>query len=281
MPVIHQRIIAAIDALAAELLEFSHAIHAHPEVAFKEEYACGLLRETLQHHGLAASTGVYGLETSLEMRFLPGAGPHGRAARRIRCVTGGRPCVRAQCDRDGVAGRDAGAACGGGAAAGYREAHRHAGRGNGRRQGTDGTRRGFRGHRRRADDPPGRGQPAGHAHHWRGRGQSDLPRSRGACLCAAAPGHQCAGCAGAGLPGHRQPAPAHPGQRTHPRHHHRRREGAEHRAGARRRLFLRARGHCAGAGCPEGPRAGAASRRAPAPRAASSTSSGTTWTTWT
>ena len=75
MPVIHQRIIAAIDALAAELVEFSHAIHAHPEVAFKEEYACGLLRETLQHHGLAASTGVYGLETSLECAFSRAPGP--------------------------------------------------------------------------------------------------------------------------------------------------------------------------------------------------------------
>lgn len=75
MPDIHQRIIAAIEALSAELVEFSHAIHAHPEVAFKEEYACGLLRETLQRHGLTASTGVYGLETSLESAFSGPPGP--------------------------------------------------------------------------------------------------------------------------------------------------------------------------------------------------------------
>ena len=47
MPDIHERIIAEIDALADELVEFSHAIHAHPEVSFQEHYACGLLRDIL------------------------------------------------------------------------------------------------------------------------------------------------------------------------------------------------------------------------------------------
>lgn len=75
MPDIHQRIIAAIDALAAELLGFSRAIHAHPEVAFEEKYACGLLRDTLARHGLPVSTGVYGLETSLESAISGAPGP--------------------------------------------------------------------------------------------------------------------------------------------------------------------------------------------------------------
>lgn len=72
---IHQRIIAAIDALADELVEFSRAIHAHPEVSFKEEYACGLLHDTLVRHGLTASTGVYGLDTALESAFSGSPGP--------------------------------------------------------------------------------------------------------------------------------------------------------------------------------------------------------------
>lgn len=75
MPDIHQRIVAAIDALAAELLEFSHAIHANPEPSFKERFACTLLRDTLSRHGLAVTTGVYGLETSLESAFSRVPGP--------------------------------------------------------------------------------------------------------------------------------------------------------------------------------------------------------------
>jgi amidohydrolase len=72
---IHERILAVIDGLSGELLEFSHAIHAHPEVAFQERFACELLRDTLVRHGLPVSTGVYTLETSLESAFsgVPGA----------------------------------------------------------------------------------------------------------------------------------------------------------------------------------------------------------------
>jgi amidohydrolase len=75
MPDIHERIIAEIDALADELVEFSHAIHAHPEVSFQEHYACGLLRDILVRHGLPVSTGGYGLETSLESSFSGVPGP--------------------------------------------------------------------------------------------------------------------------------------------------------------------------------------------------------------
>jgi amidohydrolase len=75
MSAVHQRITQAIDALADQLLEFSHAIHAHPELSFQERYACGLMREVLERHGLAVSIGGYGLETALECAFSGPPGP--------------------------------------------------------------------------------------------------------------------------------------------------------------------------------------------------------------
>ena len=144
MPDIHQRIVAAIDALAAELLEFSHAIHANPEPSFKERFACTLLRDTLSRHGLAVTTGVYGLETSLESAFSRAPGPTVALLAEYDALPG----LGHACGHNVIATASLGAMLGLHAVAeqlhGYREAHRHAGRGNGRRQGTDGTRRGFR-----------------------------------------------------------------------------------------------------------------------------------------
>ena len=39
-----------IDRHASALLEVSHAIHANPELAFKEYEASALLTRTLEHH---------------------------------------------------------------------------------------------------------------------------------------------------------------------------------------------------------------------------------------
>lgn len=72
---LNQAITAAIDAAANELLEISHAIHAHPELAFQERYACGRLRDSLTGHGLPVRTDVYTLETALESEFTGGSGP--------------------------------------------------------------------------------------------------------------------------------------------------------------------------------------------------------------
>jgi amidohydrolase len=72
---INQQIIAAIDGIADELIEVSHAIHAHPELAFQEHFACGLLSDTLSSHGLPVSTGVYTLETAFESAFSSAHGP--------------------------------------------------------------------------------------------------------------------------------------------------------------------------------------------------------------
>ena len=49
--------IAHIDAKADTLLSVSHDIHAHPELAFKEHHACGLLCDTLDAEGLPAAAG--------------------------------------------------------------------------------------------------------------------------------------------------------------------------------------------------------------------------------
>ena len=70
-----QSIVAAIDAVAEELVAVSHAIHERPELAFQERFACGLLRDTVAAHGLPVSTGVYTLETALESEFTGGPGP--------------------------------------------------------------------------------------------------------------------------------------------------------------------------------------------------------------
>lgn len=72
---LHQRIHAAVDTLAAELVEFSHTIHAHPELAFQERFARDLLSELLARHGLPATIGVYGQDTALQSTFSGAPGP--------------------------------------------------------------------------------------------------------------------------------------------------------------------------------------------------------------
>ena len=61
-----------IDALAQSLIEVSHDIHAHPELAFNERHASGLLCDSLASAGLPVRRSVYGLETAFESEF---AGP--------------------------------------------------------------------------------------------------------------------------------------------------------------------------------------------------------------
>lgn len=72
---IRQTIVDRIDALAAELIEVSHAIHARPELAFQEHFACGLLGDTAERFGLPVRRHVFTLETAFETSFGTGAGP--------------------------------------------------------------------------------------------------------------------------------------------------------------------------------------------------------------
>src|SRR5512139_2814693 len=74
-----QQAVAAVDRLADTLLAISHDIHAHPELAFREQRAADLLTRTLRDAGLAPRAGVYGLETAFEAEFA-GARPGKRVA---------------------------------------------------------------------------------------------------------------------------------------------------------------------------------------------------------
>jgi amidohydrolase len=59
-------IVERIDDLSETLLAVSHDIHAHPELAFQEHRAAGLICDTLDNHDLPAERGVFTLETAFE-----------------------------------------------------------------------------------------------------------------------------------------------------------------------------------------------------------------------
>ena len=63
---IHSSITQRIDEVADTLLSTSHAIHAQPELAFKEFFACETLTQVLEEHDINAEKAVYSLETSFE-----------------------------------------------------------------------------------------------------------------------------------------------------------------------------------------------------------------------
>jgi amidohydrolase len=69
------RVTAAVDALAADLRELSHDLHAHPETAFAEHRSAAALAGLLARHGVTAEVGVHGLETALRARAGNGRGP--------------------------------------------------------------------------------------------------------------------------------------------------------------------------------------------------------------
>jgi amidohydrolase len=69
---IRRDIISRVDALAGELISVSRAIHANPELAFQERFACDLLSRTLAEHELPVATGIYTLETAFESAFSGG-----------------------------------------------------------------------------------------------------------------------------------------------------------------------------------------------------------------
>jgi amidohydrolase len=59
----------AIEAMRADLLRVSRAIHARPELAFEEHAAAELLVDTLRKAGLEVEPGAYGLETAFAAEF--------------------------------------------------------------------------------------------------------------------------------------------------------------------------------------------------------------------
>jgi amidohydrolase len=64
-----REVCSAIDALRGELVAASHAIHAHPELAFEEKFAAALLTKTVESHGLTVQRGAYGVETAYAAEF--------------------------------------------------------------------------------------------------------------------------------------------------------------------------------------------------------------------
>ena len=61
------RAIAAIDAIAADLIEASHSIHAHPELNYEEHHAHRVLTDMLGDAGLGPTRGAYELSTAFEV----------------------------------------------------------------------------------------------------------------------------------------------------------------------------------------------------------------------
>lgn len=58
-----------IDALAPELIDISHQIHAKPELAFQEHFAAGLLADALEKHDLTTTRNAFGLDTAYASSF--------------------------------------------------------------------------------------------------------------------------------------------------------------------------------------------------------------------
>ena len=68
---IYESIVQRIDEVADTLITTSHKIHAKPELAFKEFFACDTLTSVLEEHEIASSKAVYSLDTSFEATLNP------------------------------------------------------------------------------------------------------------------------------------------------------------------------------------------------------------------
>src|SRR2546430_56095 len=59
----------AIDAYGEKVISLSHQIHEHPELKFREHFACDLLTRAIRDIGLEVETAVGGLDTSFRAAF--------------------------------------------------------------------------------------------------------------------------------------------------------------------------------------------------------------------
>ena len=150
------------------LVELSHAVHSHPELAFEEERAAAWVADALSGPFTIDGRGVRPADG---LRRDSGHGTaHDRDLRGVRRAAEHRPCLRAQRDRRRGSGRGARARPSGRRARHHGEGDRHARRGEGRRQGADARARRVRG-RARGDD----GAPDGPRRH----GADAVPRGAG------------------------------------------------------------------------------------------------------
>jgi amidohydrolase len=60
------RMVARVDALAESLVEASHDIHEHPELAFEEHHAHDLLTAFLEREGVDVQRGAFGMDTAFD-----------------------------------------------------------------------------------------------------------------------------------------------------------------------------------------------------------------------
>ena len=67
---------AAIDAMSAELLGLSHAIHGEPELALEEFKAAKRLSDAVEGHGIQVQREAFGLKTAFAAEFGKAAGPN-------------------------------------------------------------------------------------------------------------------------------------------------------------------------------------------------------------
>jgi amidohydrolase len=99
---------AAIDSMRGELVAASHAIHAHPELAFEEKFAAALLTKAVESHGLAVERGAYSVETAYATEF----GPKGAPVMSILSEYDALPGVGHACGHNVIATAGLGAALG-------------------------------------------------------------------------------------------------------------------------------------------------------------------------
>jgi amidohydrolase len=72
-----RRLAAAVVAAADEIVEISHRIHAHPEVAFEEQQAATWIADTLARHGYAVEHPAGSLPTAIRATRRGGVGTTG------------------------------------------------------------------------------------------------------------------------------------------------------------------------------------------------------------
>lgn len=63
---VKQRMVAKVDELADVLLETSHDIHEHPELAFEEHHAHEVLTTVLAREGIAVTRAAFGMDTAFD-----------------------------------------------------------------------------------------------------------------------------------------------------------------------------------------------------------------------
>ena len=63
---IKQAMVARVDALAEVLVEVSHDIHEHPELAFEEHHAHDVLTAILEREGIDVTRSAFGMDTAFD-----------------------------------------------------------------------------------------------------------------------------------------------------------------------------------------------------------------------